>query len=391
MVRGGPGVRTMMTQPRTGVWLVGGRGSVATTTMVGTAAIVAGAAPSTGLVTSRPPFAGASLPRLDQLVFGGHDLVATPLLKRAEALASAGVIPAHLLEVVQDRLADADARILLAPSPGSETPRDAVDRLVRDLKRFRADNDLGRIVVVNVASTEPVPSWPRPPATASELRQVIDAEEACPPSLAAAVAASEAGAAFVDFTPGAALLAPALLERATQRGVPVAGRDGKTGETLLKTALAPMFADRALQVRSWAGTNLLGGGDGARLADPVNAASKLESKNRSLEAILPDPVSAPVHIDHVPDLGEWKTAWNHIHFEGFLGTGMQLQFTWQGCDSALAAPLVLDLVRLTALALQRGDAGPLPQLGFFFKDPVASDEHRLGEQYRALQDWVVGA
>ena len=107
-----------------------------------------------------------------------------------------------------------------------------------------------------------------------------------------------------------------------------------------------------------------------------------------LEAILPEPPVAPVHIDWVPDLGEWKTAWDHIHFQGFLGTAMAMQVTWQGCDSALAAPLVLDLARLAGLALDRGDAGPLAALGFFFKDPVASDEHRFAQQVDALHEWV---
>jgi myo-inositol-1-phosphate synthase len=95
-----------------------------------------------------------------------------------------------------------------------------------------------------------------------------------------------------------------------------------------------------------------------------------------------------LHIDYVPDLGEWKTAWDHISFEGFLGTRMTLQFTWQGCDSALAAPLVLDLARLTARAHMAGEVGPLGPLAFFFKDPVASSEHRLAQQYEDLRTWA---
>ena len=127
----------------------------------------------------------------------------------------------------------------------------------------------------------------------------------------------------------------------------------------MKSALAPAFAARALKVRSWSGMNLLGGGDGAALADPARAQSKLDSKGRLLEEILGYPVEAPIHIEDVRDMGEWKTAWDHIVFEGFLGVRMKLQFTWEGCDSALAAPLILDLVRLAALALERGEAGVL--------------------------------
>jgi len=107
--------------------------------------------------------------------------------------------------------------------------------------------------------------------------------------------------------------------------------------------------------------------------------------------MLGHPVDGPVHIDNIADLGDWKTAWDHLTFSGFLGTRMSMQFTWQGCDSALAAPLVIDLARLADLALRRGEVGPLPALGFFFKDPVGSDEHRLFEQQRLLTEWATAS
>jgi myo-inositol-1-phosphate synthase len=149
-----------------------------------------------------------------------------------------------------------------------------------------------------------------------------------------------------------------------------------------------MFSARALRVRSWAGTNLLGGGDGANLADPEQARGKLESKARGLASLLGDSVTAPLHIDNVPDLGEQKTAWDHVSFEGFLGARMSLQLTWTGLDSALAAPLVLDLARLTAAAHAAGRSGPLGGLAFFFKDPIGSDEHRFAEQTKLLTAWA---
>jgi myo-inositol-1-phosphate synthase len=152
----------------------------------------------------------------------------------------------------------------------------------------------------------------------------------------------------------------------------------------VQSALAPMFTARALRVRAWSGTNLLGGGDGATLADPGAAASKTVSKRRGLGHLLGHPVEGTVHIDCVPALGEWKTAWDHVAFQGFLGTPMSMQFTWQGCDCALAAPLVLDLARLMAAAHAAGEAGPLGALGFFFKDPVGSAEFGLAAQYEAL-------
>ncbi len=183
------------------------------------------------------------------------------------------------------------------------------------------------------------------------------------------------------FTPSTGLHHPAL---DTRYEVPVAGRDGKTGQTLLRSVLGPMFAQRSLAVRSWSGSNLLGGGDGAALADPDAAAVKNAGKERVLADTLGATPEGGVPIDDVPSMGDWKTAWDHIAFEGFLGTRMVLQTIWQGCDSALAAPLVLDLARLLARAHEVGLTGPLPELGFYFKDPDPGASSSLTEQYMAL-------
>lgn len=361
---------------RTGIWLVGARGSVATTTVVGAAALRAGLVPATGCVSALEAFDGVPLPGFDELVFGGHDVVGTGLVKRAEQLAEAGVVPRGLPGVLTAELDAADAEIRPAP-PGTEEGGDgtpdqasAAGAIVADLTGFRERLGLDRVVVVNVSSTQPLP--------VSSLY---------------AYAALRAGCAFVDFTPSTGARLPALDELAREQGLPYAGSDGKTGETLVKSVLAPMFARRALRVRSWSGTNLLGGGDGATLADPERVVSKNASKGLVLEAELGHAVEGGVHIHHVPDLGEWKTAWDHVTFEGFLGARMTLQFTWQGCDSSLAAPLVLDLARFMALAHRAGVAGPVPELGFFFKDPVGSAEHDLAAQYASLAAWArsVGA
>ncbi|GGT56438.1 hypothetical protein GCM10014713_57670 [Streptomyces purpureus] len=145
-----------------------------------------------------------------------------------------------------------------------------------------------------------------------------------------------------------------------------------------------MLLQRALTVRAWSGTNLLGGGDGAALADPGAAAAKNAGKERVLTDVLGHTPQGEVHIDDVPSLGDWKTAWDHIAFDGFLGTRMILQTIWQGCDSALAAPLVLDLARLTARAHEAGLSGPLNELAFYFKDPDGDGPAALADQYQAL-------
>ncbi|VVJ20494.1 Inositol-1-phosphate synthase (EC [Amycolatopsis camponoti] len=367
-----------------GVWLIGARGSVATTAIAGAAAMRAGLAARTGCVTELPDFAGTRLPGLGDLVFGGHDVVDTPLVKRAEQLVAAGVLPATLPGPISADLEAAEARLRPAPDGGG---RAAIDRIAADLTAFR--EGLDHVVVLNVSSTEP-PCVPHPAhASLAALDAALDAgEDVLPASAVYAYAAFRAGCGFVDFTPSTGARLPALDELARTAGLPYAGRDGKTGETLLRSVLAPMFAQRALNVLSWSGTNLLGGGDGATLADPGAASSKNASKQQVLSQNLGRDVDGEVHIDYVPALGDWKTAWDHVLFEGFLGARMTLQLTWQGCDSALAAPLVLDLARLTAKACGDGVAGPVAEFGFFFKDPVGEGPHDLASQYAALREWA---
>jgi myo-inositol-1-phosphate synthase len=281
---------------RTGIWLVGGRGSVATTVITGAAAIRAGLAPPAGCVSELPPFHGLDLPGFDELVFGGHDLVQTSLQKRAEKLAEAGVLPSGLPDLVRADLISADQEIL------PQTPAVLPEALAADIAGFRARLHLSQVVVINVSSTEP-PVVPDPAhASLAALRQ---APEVLPSSSRYAYAALIADCPFVDFTPSPGICLPALDELAREQGLPYAGRDGKTGETLVKAALAPMFARRALRVRSWSGTNLLGGGDGASLADPGRADSKATSKGQVLAAALGYHVDGGVHIHNVPDLGDW--------------------------------------------------------------------------------------
>ncbi|MER5198946.1 inositol-3-phosphate synthase [Streptomyces sp. NPDC002755] len=356
--------------PRVGVWLIGARGSVATTVVAGCAAVTAGLHPPTGLVTETPAFADSGLPTLSSLVFGGHDTTDCPLPKRAEQLAAGGVLPAGLPAVVEAELVAAEGEI----RPGGPAPGDTrsderlVGEFAADIRDFVRRCGLARAVVVNVASTEPA-------ATGSAL----------PPSSLYAAAALRADCPYVNFTPSTGLHHPALVSVAESSGLPYAGRDGKTGQTLLRSVLGPMFAQRALAVRAWSGTNLLGGGDGAALADPAAAEAKNAGKERVLADTLGTTPEGQVHIDDVPVLGDWKTAWDHVAFDGFLGARMILQTIWQGCDSALAAPLVLDLARLTARAHEVGLSGPLTELAFFFKDPVGDASSALAEQHAQLE------
>ena len=281
------------TTERTGLWLVGAGGSVAATVAAGLAALRAGVATSTGLVTAQPDLDGADLVDTADLVTGGHDVTSVSLAKRAEALAAAGVIPHDLPRLVAHDLDEASTRVRQGYTLGAEGQREAVERLAADLRDFREREGLARVVVVNVSSTEaPVADLPAHTDRAS-LERVGRRRGAAPPEPVYAAAAFAAGCAFVDFTPSTGARLPVLEAMAAEAGMPWGGSDGKTGETLLKSVIAPMFAMRSLDVRSWAGTNLLGGGDGATLASPDARRSKIDSKAAGLEALLGHEVEDP--------------------------------------------------------------------------------------------------
>jgi myo-inositol-1-phosphate synthase len=374
---------------RTGIWLIGARGSVAVTATVGALAFRTGLAEPAGCVTELSPLCDAALPAWSDLVIGGHDIVATPVLKKAEALAAEGVLPGRLVAVLTDELRGHEERLRLLPA--AATQAETADRMAADLTAFAGHHRLDRVVVINVSTTEPV-ARPHPAhGDLDALRAALARlDPVLPASALAAYAAFTAGCPFVDFTPSTGARLTALAQYAGQRRLPYAGNDGKTGETLVKSALAPMFAMRNLRVRSWSGLNLLGGGDGANLADPAANAAKVSSKQRVLGDALGYLPQGTSRIEYVEDIGDFKTAWDLVGFSGFLGTRMRMEFSWHGCDSALAAPLVLDLARVTAAAHAAGHAGALTDLGFFFKDPLGDGPSALSEQWTALTTFVGG-
>lgn len=389
---------------RIGVWLIGARGSISAVTIAGHAALAAGLAPPIGLVTARDAFAKVGLPAVDDLVFGGHEIRTGSLRAcAAPVLASCGLH--SLLDQVGDALDAAEARIrpgvvrgggrqieaLGAQHIVADTDAAAVEAIRADLDAFKAETGADQLVVVNLASTEPEapphPSWEDPDAL---LAAMAGPESILPPSGLYACAAILGGDAHVNFTPSIGSNVPALELLAQRTGAVHAGSDGKTGETLVKSVLSELFIRRNLPVLSWFGQNILGNGDGRVLDDPQNKATKIRSKDHLLGKMFGYAPESKVGIDYVESLGEWKIAWDHIHFAGFLGGKMQMTFTWNGCDSILAAPLVLDLVRLAAFAQARGERGMLRALAPFFKDPMGTDEQRLVAQDEALLAWLNG-
>jgi myo-inositol-1-phosphate synthase len=394
-----------MVRTRTGVWLVGARGNVATTAVAGARGIARGTADATGMVSARPPYSALDLPPVEGFVFGGHDVSQRPLAETATELADAGIVDRETLSAVSDDLEAVDGRIrtgtvrncgsarsLADGDTLDETARTASDIVAQiraDYDRFVADHDLDRLVVVNLASSEPPVADADRYDTVEAFESALEADDPdLPASSLYAYAAIGDGHPYVNFTPSTGSELGGLRELAERRNVPHVGRDAKTGETLLKTALAPMFAGRNLRVMSWDGFNILGNDDGLVLDDDANKAGKLQSKGGVLSNILDGDAHNRVRIDYTPSLGDWKTAWDHVHFEGFLGTEMTLQFTWQGADSALAAPLVLDLVRFVAHADERGEGGVQTHLASFFKEPMDVDEHDLSRQFAALESYA---
>jgi myo-inositol-1-phosphate synthase len=394
-----------MSDRRVGIWLVGAKGGVASTVILGLAALKRGLIASDGLTSCLPQFSQLPMAQWDDLVVAGHEIRSASLVDEAMRLATGDhIAPLALVEQCREELEQIDGRIRLgtiqnvgptitaladASVPRSETTRQAIDRLGRDMVAFVESQRLVHLVVVNVASTEPPVDVSNLPVDWAELDRLLD-EEQCPlpASSLYAIAALGAGHSYVNFTPSLGPAPAAIDQLARLRGARYYGCDGKTGETLMKSVLAPMFARRNLRVLSWVGHNIFGNMDGQVLDNPANKQAKVASKDHLVREILGYRPQTLVSIEYVSDMGDWKTAWDHVHFAGFLGLPMTLQFTWQGCDSVLAAPLVLDLVRLTELAWRRGHVGPMPFLSSFFKSPYGVSEHRFDRQFQMLEEWA---
>jgi myo-inositol-1-phosphate synthase len=270
-----------------------------------------------------------------------------------------------------------------------DTPRQAIDRIQQDLQAFKANQKLDQVVVVNVSSTEPPFTTDQRHGSLAAFEPLLASKDTVLPASALyAWAALDLGLPFVNFTPSLGASFGAALELAKTRKAVVCGQDGKTGETLMKSVLAPMFAYRNLRILSWVGHNIFGNRDGLVLDDPVNKESKIRTKDSLIQQIVGYKPETHVSIEYIPSMDDWKTAWDHIHFQGFLGTKMILQFIWQGCDSLLAAPLVIDLARLSLLAQRRRESGVLRNLACFFKSPMSVAEHDFFKQYAMFEEYV---
>jgi myo-inositol-1-phosphate synthase len=391
-----------MSEARTGVAIIGLGGAVATTAVAGIEQLKLGTVGTDGLPLAHRD----DLVPYDALVFAGWDVNADDLAKAA-----------HVHRVVEPAQLDAVAEPLGAvePWPAVADPaycrnaeganvvpiaslRGRVEHVRADLRRFREEQGLDRVVVLNLASTEIWPDLDAPVLAdpdAFEAGLDADAPEITP-GMVYAYAAIVEGCPYVNFTPSLGADVPALLRLAERHGVPVAGKDGKTGQTMVKTVLAPAFRSRGLTVEGWYSTNILGNRDGQILDDPGSLRSKLDTKGSVLDSILGYEVADHlVRIDYYRPRGDAKEAWDNIDLVGFLGQRMQMKVDFLCRDSILAAPLAIELVRLIAEAQRRGESGAQEQLGYFFKAPTTADgrvpEHALHRQEQALLTWLDGA
>ena len=400
-----------MSKKKTGLWMIGACGGVGTTAALGLAALSRGLTSGTSLVTELELFAPLGLIETGQFVVGGHEIRAARFCQTAQEMHErAGVFSRNVLVGTDDLLVSWGENVrpgtVVGSGPAIErlaesgavrsaaTGREGVEFIKSDILEFKKNHDLDEVVVIHVASTEPpIPltaDHEEDARFARALERSTVGPTTIPSSTLYATAAIELGCPYVNFTPSLGASIPVLERLAKANGTPIAGKDGKTGETLMKTVLAPMFLRRNWKILSWVGHNIFGNRDGVVLDDPRHKASKVGTKEQVVSGIVGYKPQTLVSIEYIQSLDDWKTAWDHIHFEGFLGTKMILQFIWQGCDSLLAAPLVIDLARLILDAKGRGQTGIQSQFASFFKHPEGSQEHDFFRQWNLLEEHIQG-
>lgn len=384
-----------------GVAVVGLGGAVATTAVAGIAMIRAGSNSLDGL-----PLADRHVPGMADyrdMRFAGWDLSGDDL---ATAARRHGVIG-------EPELADGASSLHdMRPWPAIGSTdfcqnidgahklvagghRAAVAAIQADLQSFRDAQKLDRVVMINLASTERLPDLDADVfGGIGAFERGLDADDAeIGPAMLYAYAAITSATPYGNFAPSHAADVAPLAALAARLNVPIAGKDGKTGQTLIKTVIAPALRARALHVDGWFSTNILGNSDGKALDDPKSLASKLGTKKNVLDQMLGYPVEDHVvHIHYYRPRGDDKEAWDNIDISGFLGQKMQMKINFLCKDSVLAAPLAIEIARVLDLAQQRGQGGVQEQLGLFFKAPQTTDGrdpvHAFPEQQAVLDAWL---
>ena len=419
--------RVQGSEGRLGV-LLPGMGAVATTFIAGVEAVRTGLAKPIGSLTQmntirlgkrtegRNPMIKDFVPLagLDQLVFGGWDPIPDDAYKSA---LNAGVLERHHLDPIEGFLtgirpmpaAFSTDYVKKLNGPNKKTAsnkRELAEALRADIRTFREEHACARLVMIWCGSTE---IFLRPGPAHQTLESFEKAMEENDPSIAPsmlyAYAALMEGVPYANGAPNLSGDIPALEALALEKGLPIAGKDFKTGQTLMKTILAPGLKTRMLGLDGWFSTNILGNRDGEVLDDPESFKTKEESKLGVLEHILqpklyPDLYGKMYHkvrINYYPPRGDNKEGWDNLDIFGWMGYPMQIKVDFLCRDSILAAPIVLDLALFMDLAHRSGMSGIQEWLSFYFKSPQTPvglyPEHDLFIQHRKLKNtlrWIMG-
>jgi myo-inositol-1-phosphate synthase len=392
------------TKGKLGIMLVG-LGAVSTTVIAGVLAVRKGLSKPIGSLTqmgtirlgkrtdARSPKISELFPlaTLDDIVFGGWDIFED---NTYEAAKTAGVLEEKLLEQIRPELeaikpwpAVFDQRYVKRLSGTNvktgKNKKDLAEQVVADIRKFKADNGLDRLVMVWCGSTEIYLTESPVHKSLEAFEKGLEAsDDAIPSSMIYAYAAIREGIPYANGAPNLSADIPALVELAARTHSPIAGKDLKTGQTLIKTVIAPGLKARLLGVEGWYSTNILGNRDGEVLDDPESFKTKEESKKSVLDYILqphlyPDlykDLCHVVRINYYPPRGDNKEGWDNIDLVGWLGYPMQLKINFLCRDSILAAPIVLDVALFLDLAKRSGMHGIQEWLSFYFKSPQHAPE-----------------
>ncbi|HEX7122089.1 MAG TPA: inositol-3-phosphate synthase [Gemmatimonadaceae bacterium] len=401
--------------------LTPGLGAVATTFMAGVESVRRGCARPIGSLTqmatirlgkrteNRSPLIRDFVPlaKLDDLVFGAWDPIPDDAYTAAK---KAGVLEAADLERVGEFMRSVRpmsavfdpryvSRIKGENVKQGKTKRDLAEQLREDIRDFRTRHGLERVVMVWCASTEAFIKPGPQHATLEQFERAMERnDDAIAPSMLYAWAAIMEGVPFANGAPNLTVDMPALIELANERAVPVSGKDFKTGQTWMKTVIAPGIKARMLGLGGWYSTNILGNRDGEVLDDPASFKTKEESKLSVLHTILQPELypelyrsfSHVVRINYYPPRGDNKEGWDNIDIFGWMGYPMQIKVNFLCRDSILAAPLVLDLALFSDFAQRAGMKGIQEWLSFYYKSPMAAPglqpEHDLFIQQTKLKN-----
>jgi len=414
------GVGVKPAEGKLGILLVG-LGAVSTTFVAGVEAIKRGLEHPTGSLTQmgtirlgkrtegRSPKIKDFVPlaALEDIVFGAWDIFSDNAF---DAAMKAGVLEKDLLNQVSEQLASLKPmaavfeqnyvkRLTGENIKTGKNKMELAELLIEDIAKFKADNGCDRLVMVWAASTEIFleASLVHNSLEAFE-KGLYDSDPAIAPSMIYAYAALKSRVPFANGAPNLSVDIPAMLELADKMGVPICGKDFKTGQTLIKTIIAPGLKARMLGLHGWYSTNILGNRDGEVLDDPESFKTKEESKLSVLEQILQPEVhpelyegfSHVVRINYYPPRGDNKEGWDNIDIFGWLGYKMQIKIDFLCRDSILAAPLVLDLALFLDLAQRAEMKGIQEWLSFYFKSPQTAPElypeHDLFIQLKKLKN-----